>query len=762
MGLDLGIRSGKSAATMTRDLRQYLRHPDKLFRRVRDEHGLLKLSQAAKDFHPGRGVYRSSYMNARRLAATETNIAYCTADHLRWQKMDFVVGIEIVLSNNHTIRLQPGEKTSDLPGQMRADGTPKANAVRTLTDICDTLAGRYPKDFKFTGWHPHCRCHAVTILKTEEEMARDTKRILDGRQPSADSANAVTDTPEAFKNWVENNRDRIANGHSLPYFIRDNAKYTGITAKQARASSTTLDIAAERHAKRTAKQSTAIQQRWNDRRISSLDEAVIKGLLPKECSKAIASLRNLNLAGKFDEIGGRIKTLQNAALRHQGRSQDYIDRIQNAWDAKRRRDETTRLVARNVLKTAQNWQEVDFSRLEQLVKDNRLGAMDAEAKRVAQAIKAMRDKENALKDLIPDVHSMHGKYTLAELADAHTAIQETFSRWKWDYTSETSLLFLKDKLENEIKYVLASNHKTREIAAEAFKTRLAYVENRLQLVNLSTKYNSLASFKTKSKEFNEWMGKAKDALNNGNAKDAAFWLNNAGWKKESIEAIKAKKATKAATNSNASGMTVGNTATQNAHLGQMAYPNTINKIMTTAGCTRAQAEEFYAAVHAFTYQWDWEIRQLQCGNTKFLSHHGHTIAEVKKKAEDLEKFIEASPKWNGGTTYRGMTLSPKEVDDTLKQLKAGNFDNKGAASWSTDMSIADSFSNMGFGDISPFGDTKTERVVIVSRTQKKATSIQHISRFPQEEEVLASKDCRYSYVKKWKKNGILYIEVKPI
>ena len=215
--------------------------------------------------HPGRGVYRSSYMNARRLAATETNIAYRTADHLRWQKMDFVVGIEIVLSNNHTIRLQPGEKTSDLPGQMRADGTPKANAVRTLTDICDTLAGRYPKDFKFTGWHPHCRCRAVTILKTEEEMARDTQRILDGRQPSADSAKAVTDTPEAFKNWMENNRDRIANGHSLPYFIRDNAKYTGITNKQARASSTTLGIAAERHAKRTIAQVQDIKRRYWER-----------------------------------------------------------------------------------------------------------------------------------------------------------------------------------------------------------------------------------------------------------------------------------------------------------------------------------------------------------------------------------------------------------------------------------------------------------------------------------------------------------------
>ena len=265
MGLDLGIRSGKSAAAMTRDLRQYLQHPDKLFRRVRDEHGLLKLSQAAKDFHPGRGVYRSSYMNARRLAATETNIAYRTADHLRWQKMDFVVGIEIVLSNNHTIRLQPGEKASDLPGQMRADGTPKTNAVRTLTDICDTLAGRYPKDFKFTGWHPHCRCRAVTILKTEEEMARDSQRILDGKQPSKDSANAVTDTPEAFKGWVEKNRDRIASGHSLPYFVRDNAKYTGITAKQARASSTPLGIAAERHAKRTIAQVQDIKRRYWER-----------------------------------------------------------------------------------------------------------------------------------------------------------------------------------------------------------------------------------------------------------------------------------------------------------------------------------------------------------------------------------------------------------------------------------------------------------------------------------------------------------------
>ena len=695
MGLDLGIRSGKSAAAMTRDLRQYLQHPDKLFRRVRDEHGLLKLSQAAKDFHPGRGVYRSSYMNARRLAATETNIAYRTADHLRWQKMDFVVGIEIVLSNNHTIRLQPGEKTSDLPGQMRADGTPKANAVRTLTDICDTLAGRYPKDFKFTGWHPHCRCRAVTILKTEEEMARDTRRILDGRQPSTDSANAVTDTPEAFKDWVENNRDRIANGHSLPYFIRDNAKYTGITTKQARTAKTPLDIAAERHAKR-----------------SDLD----------------------------------------------------IKAIQDRWNAKRERDRKLKLVAENVLKLKTEYPlDIDFRSLEQVVKTNNLTRMQNETQKVANAIKAMRDKENALKDLIPDVHALHGKYTLAELADAHTAIQKTFSRWTWDYTSETALLFLKGKLENEIKYVLASNHKTREIAADAFKARLAYVENRLQFVTLSAKYNSLASFKTKSKEFIEWMGNAKKALDNGDVKDAAFWLKNAGWKKQDIEAIKAKKAAKAAANSKASGeMSIGNTALQNAHPGTMSRQDAIKYIMKTTGCSKAKAADFYDAASGFSFQWDWEIRQVQCGNTAFKSRHGHTLVEIQKKADDLEKFIEMSPKWNGGTTYRGMTLSPKEVDDIKKQLKAGNFDNKGSASWSTDKYVSDNFSSLHLGEISPFGDNKTECVVLVSKTQRKATSIKHISKISHEDEVLASKDCRYNYVRQWRMGGILYIEVKPI
>lgn len=219
LGLDVGIRNGLSAQEMAAELKQWLKYPDMLFRRVRDEHGNLQLSKRASLFHPGQGVYRSSYMNARRLAATETNIAYRTADHERWQQLDFVVGIRVVLSNNHTC--------------LGRDGKP-----HPFEDICDQLSaeygstnttgrGCYPKDFKFTGWHPHCRCHAESILKTDEEIAEDNRRILRGEDPISykESDKYVKDVPEEFEEWVKDNSLRIIKANKLPYFMTDNKKY---------------------------------------------------------------------------------------------------------------------------------------------------------------------------------------------------------------------------------------------------------------------------------------------------------------------------------------------------------------------------------------------------------------------------------------------------------------------------------------------------------------------------------------------------------
>ena len=205
MGLDVGIRDGLPADVMARELKSYLQYPDKLFRRVRNEHGQLVLSQAAKAFHPGQGVYRSSFMNARRLAVTETNMAYRTADYERWQQLDFVVGIEVHLSGNHTAKGHKG----------------------VFIDICDELQGKYPKDFKFVGWHPFCRCYSTSILKTPAEMERDEERILQGIEPSNGilSKNSVLSPPENFYEWFSKNEQRLERATSLPYFMKLNKKF---------------------------------------------------------------------------------------------------------------------------------------------------------------------------------------------------------------------------------------------------------------------------------------------------------------------------------------------------------------------------------------------------------------------------------------------------------------------------------------------------------------------------------------------------------
>lgn len=280
MALDLGIRSGKSAAEMSRDVRQYLKYPDKLFRGVRDEHGNLRLSKAAKAFHPGQGVYRSSYKNALRLTATETNIAYRTADFLRVQDLDFVVGIEVRLSNNHTLNGRP------------------------FFDICDELAGKYPKDFKFTGWHPFCRCHSIKILKTEEEFFADEQRLLAGEDLSGESANRIGDVPPQFKEWVRENRERIGKARAKgteAYFLRDNKLYVdGILDTKPSA----LQIARKRHAARTPEQVAAIRKAWEENR--AMKDRVIRALVDNKVDyREVKPLsKNLSIDEIVKKVGG--------------------------------------------------------------------------------------------------------------------------------------------------------------------------------------------------------------------------------------------------------------------------------------------------------------------------------------------------------------------------------------------------------------------------------------------------------------------------
>lgn len=218
--LDLALGEGTGANQLASKIQEYLQEPDKFYRRFRvktgeDEDGnpiygrkwkrrvfdkeidsYKWIDDEPKKYHPGKGVYRSSYRNAQRLARTETNIAYRTADYERWQQLDFVVGVEIKLSKNHP-----------------------------NPDICDDLAGKYPKDFKWTGWHPNCRCYLIPILAGQDDMDKMIGKILAGEDDEVISEQQINDYPQEFNSWIKDNKDRIDEAKAkgtLPYFVKDN------------------------------------------------------------------------------------------------------------------------------------------------------------------------------------------------------------------------------------------------------------------------------------------------------------------------------------------------------------------------------------------------------------------------------------------------------------------------------------------------------------------------------------------------------------
>lgn len=194
-----GLSEGRDARTLAGDVKKYLKEPNRRFRRVRDpETGKLKLSNPAKNYHPGRGVYRSSYKNALRLTRNETNLAYRTAEYDRRQRLDFVKGIRVRLSNAH----------------------PKY-------DICDELQGIYPKSFQFSGWHPNCICYTTTELMSRKEFIHKLNTGKDRVKP-------ITRIPARAERYIGANADTIKGLNNPPYWVIDNFKPTkeGLTLKK--------------------------------------------------------------------------------------------------------------------------------------------------------------------------------------------------------------------------------------------------------------------------------------------------------------------------------------------------------------------------------------------------------------------------------------------------------------------------------------------------------------------------------------------------
>ena len=238
--LDSGVVAGRNSNGISSDIRQILQNPQKRFRRIRNEKGELVLSQPMKDYHPGQGVYRSAYKNALRTSATTTNTAYRSADYERWSKQDFILGIEIQRSANN----------------------------RGPCKICDAMVGKYPKTFKFTGFHPFCICFATPITMEPENFA---DFLLNDTVPKEQ---VITDIPQGAKDFVSENKD----GLQSAFWYKDNFTNDGGLQREIVSQPITNEVIKVSRPKRikTDAEKNDIQKRWEERFARNFNQTKIE------------------------------------------------------------------------------------------------------------------------------------------------------------------------------------------------------------------------------------------------------------------------------------------------------------------------------------------------------------------------------------------------------------------------------------------------------------------------------------------------------
>lgn len=197
--LTVGIGDGLSADQLSRKVRPFLNNPDAIYKRFwmgkdgakriqwkkgyKDDYGHVRYRNVTpEEMKVPRGQYRSAYKNAKRLAATEINIAYRRADSELWNGRDDIIGIKVEVSNHANYMQRAKGEEGHKP------------------DMCDQLAGIYPREFLFEGWHPNCHCIASPVFIPFSEQKAYEQALLKGQHYVSPSK--VKTLPQGFKDYV--------------------------------------------------------------------------------------------------------------------------------------------------------------------------------------------------------------------------------------------------------------------------------------------------------------------------------------------------------------------------------------------------------------------------------------------------------------------------------------------------------------------------------------------------------------------------------
>lgn len=239
--IQLALANGDSADKLARDLRQYLREPERIYkrveiykrnaegdkiigsdgkpvraveirRRVLDERtGKFRWIGEEDPYRPGRGVARSARANAMRMARNEIVKAYRASQLVQLRANPTAIGYRIILSNNHTHLNAKGQA---IPYTAADD------------EICDSGKGEYPLDWSWDGWHVNCRCIIIALFVPEKIIKQMAKAYAKGEDWNYDlNSYMINELPVSLIGWVGRHAEQMLGWKHLPEWVIKNEKY---------------------------------------------------------------------------------------------------------------------------------------------------------------------------------------------------------------------------------------------------------------------------------------------------------------------------------------------------------------------------------------------------------------------------------------------------------------------------------------------------------------------------------------------------------
>lgn len=478
-----GLKKDTSAASLGMQVRQYLNHPDMMYRRyhrtvvdahgnkkdivrwrrrIIDEQGNVRFVEEPLE-QVGMGHYRSSRKNSERLMRTEINGAYHHANSARWQNEPFVIGIVIDLSPQHP-----------------------------APDECDELAGRYPKDFVFAGWHPQCLCMSNPITLQGDEKKEFYRRLAAGEDMSNYvSPNAVKDIPERAKSWIDDNHDKFVSAGErgkLGYVWKENTKYL--------------------------------------RPHFSKEEQELMGIAPQETVRM-----------------KRVKTEEERAD------------IQRRWDERRAKNTLIIKTGKNVWSVADNLEYTELTAMRHILRDaiikEDIDMIKLFSKALAKEIASINKEAKALEATIPNAKEWLKQFSLKDLKDVEKAVKDNISKWSSNFATDSYLSskyntledYLLAKLKGEAIYVVDNTYlkphslyHTAKVAESAYLNQISIVQYQMEKKALGMEIDKIKTWSlahSKSKNVANLLQEAETLYNED--KDISIIKNKVAQANKEIE-----------------------------------------------------------------------------------------------------------------------------------------------------------------------------------------------------------------------------------